>query len=49
MQGTKLGGEERTEYKTIYDNTCTFLVFSFSTMGIKTPKDIISYTHYFYF
>ena len=30
MQGTELGGEEKTEYKTeyktIYDNTCTYLI-----------------------
>ena len=24
IQGTELAGEEKTEYKTIYDNTCTF-------------------------
>ena len=24
--GTELAGEEKTEYKTIYDNTCTFLI-----------------------
>lgn len=26
MQGTVLAGEESTEYKTTFDNVCTFLV-----------------------
>ena len=26
MQGTELADEVETEYKTIYNNTCTFLI-----------------------
>ena len=26
MQQTELAGEEKTEYKTIYDNTCIFSI-----------------------
>ena len=25
-KGTELGGEEKTEYKAVYDNTCAFLI-----------------------
>ena len=33
---------KRKQYKTIYDNTCTFLTQKkFTTIGKKTPKNII--------
>ena len=42
--------KKETEYKTIYDNTCTFLIQEKVTAkGKKTPKNIIFYTHHFTF
>ena len=50
IQETELPGEEKTEYKTIYDNICTFLIQKkVKTMVKTTPKNIIFYTHYFTF
>ena len=49
IQGTGLAGKEKTEYKTIYDNTYTFLIQKLQHLGKKTPKNKFFYTYYFTF
>ena len=50
MQGTELAGEDKTEYKTIYDNIYIHIFNSkkVTTVWKKThTHNIIFYTHYF--
>ena len=48
IQRIELADEEKIEYKTIYDNTCTFLIQKVTTVGKKTPENIIFYTQTHY-